>query len=67
LQVELLVEAEVAAALRADGGGIARIYAAGCAERMAQIFTGLRAHAPVRDPLRSGAGTTGRRTGEVKR
>ncbi|GHF77825.1 hypothetical protein [Streptomyces griseosporeus] len=46
----MLVEADVVAALRAPrAGSVARVYAAACAERMAQIFTGLRAGAPGRD------------------
>ncbi|MHB9861193.1 hypothetical protein [Streptomyces sp. YIM S03343] len=44
----MLVEADVVAVLQGDGGGVARVYAAGCVERMAQIFTGLRAGTPER-------------------
>ncbi|MDO0914310.1 hypothetical protein QQM39_26815 [Streptomyces sp. DT2A-34] len=44
----MLVEAGVVAALQAGSGDVVRIYAAGCVERMAQIFTGLRAGAPER-------------------
>lgn len=45
----MLVEADVAAALQSGSGDVARVYAAACVERMAQIFTGLRAGTPGRD------------------
>ena len=44
----MLVEADVVVALQAGSGDVARIYAASCVERMAQIFTGLRAGNPER-------------------
>lgn len=44
----MLVEADVVAALQADDTGVARVYAAGCVEGMAQVFTGLRAGMPER-------------------